>query len=176
MITIEDCTAIGTITKIHGLRGNVVVQCDDYLLEDFEGEPVFLLLEGGPVPFFITPESVRTRGGSSYLLHFDDVDTEKEALRLVGSTVMIETSLIEEDEEYDEQDIYRFVGYKCVDVPTQDMGSVEDVVDYAGNIVFTIQINGKEVLLPLSDDIVLDVDDENGILYVSITEELYNLN
>jgi 16S rRNA processing protein RimM len=63
-----------------------------------------------------------------------------------------------------------------VDVPTQDMGSVEDVVDYAGNIVFTIQINGKEVLLPLSDDIVLDVDDENGILYVSITEELYNLN
>lgn len=176
MITIDDLTAIGTITKIHGLRGNVVVQCEDFLLEDFEGEPVFLILDGGPVPFFITSESVRTRGGSSYLLHFDDVETENEALELVGSTIMIETSLIDDDDEFDEADINRFVGYKCVDLPTEEMGSVEDVVDYAGNIVFTIDIKGKEVLLPLSDDIVLDVDDENKILYVSITEDLYNLN
>ena len=176
MITVEDCTAIGTITKIHGLRGNVVVQCEDFLLEDFEGEPVFLLLDGGPVPFFITPESVRTRGGSSYLLHFDDVDTEKEALDLVGATLMIQSSLIEDDEEFDESDFYRFVDYKSCDVNSSEMGVVTDVTDYSGNIVFTLLVKGKEVLLPLSDEFILDVDDENGILYVSIPEDLYNLN
>ena len=176
MITVEDCTAIGTITKIHGLRGNVVVQCEDFLLEDFEGEPVFLLLDGGPVPFFITPESVRTRGGSSYLLHFDDVDTEKEALELVGATVMIDSSLLDDEEEFDESDFYRFVDYKSCDVNSGEIGVVTDVTDYSGNIVFTIVVKGKEVLLPLSDEFILDVDDENRILYVAVTEDLYNLN
>lgn len=176
MITIDQLTEIGTITKIHGLRGNVVVQCEEVLLEDFEGEPVFLVLEGGPVPFFITPDSVRTRGGSSYLLHLGDVDTEKEALRLVGATVMIEASLIDDEESDDPTDIYRFVGYHTCDVNTQQIGVVEDVVDYSGNIVFTIVVNGKEVLLPLGDEFILDMDDDKRILYVSVPEDLLNLN
>ncbi len=176
MITIDNLTEIGTITKIHGLRGNVVVQCEEVLLEDFEGEPVFLILEGGPVPFFITPDSVRTRGGASYLLHFDGVDTEKEALRLVGATVMVETSLIDDEESDDPTDIYRFIGYHTCDVNTQQIGVVDDVVDYSGNIVLTLNVSDTEVLLPLGDEFVLDVDDDKRIVYVSVPEDLLNLN
>ena len=51
MITREDCSVVGTITKTHGLQGNVIITTDTDLLERYADEPVFILLDGAPVPF-----------------------------------------------------------------------------------------------------------------------------
>lgn len=51
MIAKEDCIKIGTITKTHSLDGQVVVTTDNDLLEKYVSEPVFVLLDGAPVPF-----------------------------------------------------------------------------------------------------------------------------
>ena len=53
MITREDCFKVGEVAKTHNLQGEVVITTDSDLLEKYADEPVFLLLDGAPVPFFI---------------------------------------------------------------------------------------------------------------------------
>ena len=75
MITREDCSVIGTITKTHGLQGNVIITSDTDLLERYADEPVFILLDGAPVPFFISEDGLSVRNHKSYIVKFEYVDT-----------------------------------------------------------------------------------------------------
>ena len=68
------------------------------LLEKYADEPVFLLLDGAPVPFFIADEGLTVRNHTSYIVKFDYVDTLAQAGRLVGCEVLFEKELLEGQE------------------------------------------------------------------------------
>lgn len=176
MITREDCSVIGTITKTHGLQGNVIIAADAGLLERYADEPVFILLDGAPVPFFISDDGLSVRNHKSYIVKFEYVDTHAQAERLVGSEVMIEKRLLDEEEiGWDDCDIFQLNGFEVEEQATHECGKVVDVADYSGNIVLTLEIFGKEILLPFSEVYVLEVDVENKKLLVSIPRDIIDL-
>lgn len=177
MITREDCVKIGEVSKTHNLQGSVIISTDGDLLEQYADEPVFLLLDGAPVPFFIAEDGLTVRNHSSYIVKFDYVDSLTQAERLVGSEVLLERALLEE-EEMDESDgdIYELIDFEVRDQISGQIGRVLDVADYSGNIVLTVLILEKEVLLPLSENFVSEVDFEHKYLQVQIPQELMELN
>lgn len=177
MITREDCTKVGEVSKTHGLQGEVVVTTDSDLLERYADEPVFLQLDGAPVPFFIADEGLSVRNHTSYIVKFDYVDTLEQAERLTGCEVMLENALLGE-EEADELDfdVFGLVDFVVTDELSGATGIVTDVADYSGNVVLTISIFGKEVLLPLSEVYILGIDFEKQQLQVRISAELAELN
>lgn len=177
MITREDCVKIGEITKTHNLQGNVIIISDSDLLEKYVDEPVFLLLDGGPVPFFIAEDGVAVRNHSSYIVKFDHVDTIDQAERLVGCEVMIEKTLLEEEDVYSfDYDVSDIEGFQVSDENSHATGIVSEVADYAGNIVLTLRILDKDILLPLSEAYVREVDFKKNTLVVFIPTELAELN
>ncbi len=177
MITREDCIKIGEVSKTHNLQGAVIVTTDCDLLERYADEPVFLLLEGAPVPFFIAEDGLTVRNHSSYIVKFDYVDSLMKAERLVGCEVLLEKVLLEEEDiESVEYDIYDLIELEVRDEVSGAVGCVTDVADYSGNVVLTISIFGKEILLPLSEMYVHGVDFERGVVDVHIPGELAELN
>lgn len=177
MITREDCVKIGEVTKTHNLQGEVVVTTDSDLLEKYADEPVFLQLDGAPVPFFIADEGLAERNHTSYIVKFDFVDTLEQAERLTGAEVLLEKALLdEEDIETFDYDISELNGFAVKDEVSGENGVVTDVANYSGNIVLTLQILGKEILLPLSEKYVKEVSFENSKLLVNIPPELVELN
>ena len=66
-------------------------------------KPVFLLLEGAPVPFFIAEDGLTERNHTSYIVQFDGVGSQEQAERLLGAEVLLEQSLFEEEEWEDEE-------------------------------------------------------------------------
>ena len=90
MITREDCVKIGEVTKTHNLQGEVVVTTDSDLLEKYADEPVFIQMDGAPVPFFIADEGLTVRNHTSYIVKFDFVDNLEQAERLTGCEVLLE--------------------------------------------------------------------------------------
>lgn len=176
MITREDCSVIGTISKTHGLQGNVIVTTDTDLLERYADEPVFILLDGAPVPFFIAEDGLSVRNHKSYIVKFDYVDTHAQAERLVGNDVMLEKSLLAGEETgWDDYDIFQLNGFDVEEQTTRERGKVVDVADYSGNIVLTLDIFGKEILLPFSEMYVLEADLEKKKLLVSIPQDIIDL-
>lgn len=174
MITREDCCKIGEITKTHGLQGNVIITSDTDLLERYVDEPVFLLIDGAPVPFFIAEEGLSVRNHKSYIVKFDYVDTQAQAGRIVGCDVMIEKSRLPEEEEAD-FDLFQLNGFEVEDRDTYERGKVVDVADYSGNVVLSIEIFGKEILLPLSEVYVIGIDPQEKKLFVHIPQDIADL-
>lgn len=177
MITREDCVKIGEVSKTHNLLGSVIISTDGDLLERYADEPVFLQLDGAPVPFFIAEDGLTVRNHSSYIVKFDYVDSLAQAERLVGSEVLLERALLEEEEmEESDGDIYELIDFEVRDQVSGQIGRVLDVADYSGNVVLTVLILEREVLLPLSENFVSEVNFEHGYLQVQIPQELMELN
>ena len=179
MITREDCIKVGGVSKTHNLQGAVIIFTDSNLLERYAQEPVFLQLDGAPVPFFISDEGITVRNHTSYIVKFDFVDSLEQAERLLGSEVLLEKKLIEEEEEEEEESafgVFDLIGFEVADQISKKMGKVIDVADYSGNIVLTISILGKEILLPVSEDYIVEVDIHNKQLQAKIPTALIELN
>ncbi|MDE6451370.1 MAG: 16S rRNA processing protein RimM [Odoribacter sp.] len=174
MITREDCRKIGEVTKTHGLQGAVIVTTDYDLTGQYAGIPVFLLLEGAPVPFFMAENGIIPRNRTSYIIRFDYVDSLTEAEYLVGAEVMLEKDLLEDEEP--EEDIFKLIGFEVEDSVSGKTGHVADVVDYSGNVVLTLSMSGKEILLPLSEIYISELDSDRHRLRVNIPSELAELN
>lgn len=175
MIRREDCVKVGYVSKSHNLQGEVVVVSDSDLLEKYVEEPVFILLDGAPVPFFIEDERISVRNHNSYIVKFLFVDTLEQAERLAGSDVLMDKALEEETEDA-EDNIYKMIGFSVIDESNPGQrGEVIDVADYSGNVVLTISIFEKEVLLPLAGVFILKSDFKKRELHTRIPEDLFGL-
>ena len=140
MITREDCFKVGEVAKTHNLQGEVVITTDSDLLEKYADEPVFLLLDGAPVPFFIADEGLTVRNHTSYIVKFDYVDTLAQAGRLVGCEVLFEKELLEgQESEESGYDIFELIGFEVKDQVSEETGEVADA-STIGTLSNTIQL------------------------------------
>ncbi len=175
MIKKEDCIKIGEIGKTHNLQGELVVYADNDLLEQYTDEPVFLLLEGAPVPFYIAEDGLTRRNRSSYIVKFDFVDTKEQADRLIGCDLLMDKSLVDEEEEVAPFELSDLNGFTVLDEPTGETGVVEQVENFSGNIVLTLKIFSKEILLPVSDEYVTDISYDDRKMWINIPEDIKSL-
>ena len=173
MIKREDCIKIGEIGKTHNLQGALIVYTGNDLLEQYMDEPVFLLLEGAPVPFYIAEDGLTARNHTSYIVKFDFVDSKEQADRLVGSDLLMDKYLLEEEDM--PLELSDLIGFSVVDEPTGEKGEVVQVDNYSGNVVLSIRIFSKEILLPVSDEYVTDILHDERLLHVNIHEEIKEL-
>lgn len=177
MVKREDCIKVGVVSKTHNLQGAVIITTENDLLEQYVDEPVFLLLEGAPVPFFIADSGLIERNHTSYIVKFDYIDSLISAERLVGSEVLLEKRVLEHDAvDVQEDDVFGLIDFEVLDENTKQSGVVVDVADYSGNVILTINLTGKEILLPLSETFVQKVDFEAKRIWVHIPTELIDLN
>ena len=174
MIDREDCIKIGEVGKPHHLQGALIVYTEEDLLGLPLTEPVFLLLEGAPVPFYFSREGITQRSAASYIVKFDFVDSKEQAERLTGSALLIDKQYLAEEEElsFEFSDL---TGFSVVDLLTREKGEVTDVANYSGNVVLTIQLDSKEVLIPLSEVYVKEILTEEHLLHVEIPDDLREL-
>lgn len=152
----EQCFLIGRIAKVHGLRGevNVVLDVDDP--EAYEGlEHLFLEQKGRLTPFFL--EHFVIQPGGRALAKFEDLNSIDAVEVLVGSEAYLPlTELPELDEgQYYYHDL---IGFEVVDETTGPVGPVQIVYDLETQDLLGVTHKGKEVLIPLQDGIITQVD------------------
>ena len=120
---------------------------------------------------------MQTNRCSSFWTEFDYVDTLAQAGRLVGCEVLFEKELLEGQEpEESGYDIFELIGFEVKDQVSEETGEVADVADYSGNVVLTVSIMNKEILLPFSENYICKIDFEHSRLLVQIPRELVELN
>ncbi len=181
MILEEDVYKIGSLTRTHGVRGEVAFQFTDDVWDRVEADYLFLRLDGLLVPFFL--EEWRFRSDCVALLKFEDVDSADAATALVGADVFFPKALTPED--IDEEDLtwQHFMGFEVIlfaaDGSNKDcaLGTVTAVYDQTANILLEVTTpDGGSILIPAHEDFVLRADHRDRRLYVSVPDELLSLN
>lgn len=162
---------IGYLSKIHGYKGqfNFILD-EDVEIDVSQVEFVFFMIDQKPVPFYV--EEFRDKG-NGFLLKVEGIDGEDKAKRYIGTTIGVE----EEDiTELKEGKFWEYlVGFKVIDQKHGEVGVIEEVQEHAGNIVASIMINEQEVMLPIHDQFITDIDQENEVLHYQAPEGLIDL-
>lgn len=167
----SDCRKIGFIRKTHGVHGELVLEYEQEFEESVgEADRFFLEIDGLLVPFFVSEDGLRFKSAKTVLVRFDWVDTEKYARRLVGNPVyLFSHDIIDEPEETSSS---QFLHFQLLDENGKDLGEISAVDDYSGNIVFTVDADSGEILVPFNEDFLLMLDEEQKTIQLQLPEGL----
>jgi 16S rRNA processing protein RimM len=172
-MTKEDCYLLGKITKTHGLKGELAIWLDvDYPEEYEELDSVLLEIKGELVPHFI--EEIQIRPNKS-IIKFEDIDTIETASKLVNCDIYLPEDNLPELEDDDQFYYHEIIDYVVVDEVKGKLGKVLAVYTSDRQDLIAMQYEGKEVLIPIDDNIVKTVDRDKKELYTNLPEGLLEI-
>ena len=168
-----DCDKVGFFKKTHGVNGELVLEYEPQFEISIENaDRFFVELEGLLVPFFIAEDGFRFKTENSAILTFDGVESEKYAKRMVGSSVFLfKNEIIVMSDELSDSEL---VDYLLVDEKLGEIGIIDQIDNYSGNIVFTVNFKGKELLVPFNEDFLLEIDKQNKVIKLRLPEGLFD--
>ena len=165
-----DCEKVGFFRKTHGVYGELVLEFDPQFETSIENANLFFIeVDGLLVPFFVLDEGFRFKTYNTAIINFDGVETEKYAKRFVGNSVYLFKRQIETTDEFITS---AWVNYYLIDEQLGEIGLIEQVDDYSGNIVFTVNYNGNELLVPFNEDLLIEIDQQKKILIMKLPDGL----
>lgn len=169
----DQCFQVGRIAKVHGLRGEVNVVLDVDYPEDYEGlEHLFLEQKGRLVPFFL--EHFVIQPGGKALAKFEELDTIESVENLVGAEAFLpltELPQLEDDQYY----YHELVGFEVIDQTLGLIGPVQVIYDLETQDLLGVIHQGKEVLIPIQDGIITQVDKAAKKVFCQLPEGLLDI-
>lgn len=153
-MTLSDCFQLGVITKAHGLHGEVQILIDSDEPENYKKlESVLLLINNELVPFFLKNWQLN---GTKAIARFEEVDSLEKASKLPHTEVYLPDSLLPklDDDQYYYHDL---VGLHAFE-EDKELGIVSNVYNLPGHDLLAVMVNDKEVLVPISDEVIRKVD------------------
>lgn len=164
---------IGRIRKVHGYQGAVTVKTDRSFTDDIPEEGwVFIEIDGKPVPFFVT--GTEYAGADLVRLWFDGYDTAEKVSRFTGCNIFL-TSGKTEGKIID--GIEDLKGVKVLDIQKKSVGVIQEVIMNPGQVLLRVMSgDDKEILIPLHEDLIVQLDRGKKILVMDLPEGLTEIN
>ncbi len=140
---------VGYFSKTHGLKGHLQLNVStDFDIENCNA--LFVKLPGAEVPHFISDFRENKNG---FILLLEELNTIEKVKDLVGKKVFVNGEYIFQDDTKD------LIGYMVIDEEFGEVGKVSELEDNGADIILIIDHKGKQVMLPMNDDLVQDIDD-----------------
>ena len=173
MIKAEDVFKIGKLGKPHGFKGEMSFFFDDDVFDTVDADYLILDIDGILVPFFM--EEYRFRSDSTALIKFLDVDTRDNAQELTNCDVYFPHALTGQRQQQISWN--RIIGFNLVDGETgTSVGVIEAVDDSTVNVLFAVRTaERKEILIPASEELILEVDMEKRVIKAIIPDGLLQI-
>lgn len=174
MIDKSNCIKVGLIAKPHGVEGELVVRADyGFDADDLTYEFLLVEIDGGLVPYYV--EEVRIKNSDEVLAKLEFCDTQEDAKRLAGQPVYISRDWLEGDQDC-ETSTGMLIGYEANDVELGHLGKIDSIDEQGGNNpLFVVVRDGEEILIPITDDFIESIDDDNMTVTFRLPEGLVEL-
>ncbi|MBT2521182.1 ribosome maturation factor RimM [Arthrobacter sp. ISL-28] len=164
---------VARIGKPHGIRGEVTVQVLTDAPEDrFVPGTQFVVEPASAGP--LTVLSARWNK-DILLLGFEEIETRNEAETLRGAKLFIETEELDEDDDEGWYE-HELVGLEAR-VGSQVVGKISGLNTMPVQDLLVVETpDGKEILIPFVEQIVPEVNVEEGYILVTPPEGLFEVN
>lgn len=172
MILKDKVFPIGQVIKPHGIHGDMSYDIKGDVLDNEDVPFLIFELDGIMVPFAV--ESHRYKSKSTGSLKLEGVTSEIEAKQFSGLTIYIQEQFLEVVEDTAIELDY-FVGFMLVDVEQGEIGVIQEVDQTTENALFVIPQEEDELLIPVVEEYIQEIDHQQKIITVLLPEGLLNL-
>ena len=164
---------LGKVVKLFANKGALLVYLDVDDPEDYINlESVFVRMNNQLIPFFI--EDIELRHKNNAVFVFSDVDSTEQASMLIGNQLFLPLNMLPPltgNKFY----YHEVQGFTVTDSQYGPAGVIEEVLDYPHQAVMRILNQNKEILIPITDEIIVNVDRKNRNLDIDAPEGLIEM-
>lgn len=172
MILKDELFPIGQIIKPHGINGEMSFSFTSDVFDTQNAPFIVMEVQGIFVPFFIV--EYRFKSNETALIKLQDVDNEEKARQFSGQPVYLPKTYLDKVEA-DEIELDYFVGFTLIDVNSGEIGIISEVDQTTENTLFVIPTTNDELLIPVGDDYIKEIDHDNKRITVELPEGLLDL-
>ena len=162
----ENLQQIAQVLKSNGTDGELVMGFREIAPEDINlNEPVFIIFDGLPAPFYI--ESFAKRGNTKALVRLTDICSMEDVEEIAGKPVYIEADNLPEM-SLEEDGYAALVGWMVLtpenaddmDSDLYEVGEITDFIDIPNNPCIEVETENGAIMIPLHEDLILSLDPE----------------
>jgi len=165
---VNDLIKIGKLTRLHGIKGSVVLHVQGPHIPDVKKiKNFFVEINQTPTPFFVTEIKL---SGKNLIVSFDSVKTIEAAQKIINCEVWLDEKNIKK-----QAPVKDLTGYTLSDKNKGDLGPINEIIEMPGQKMFSISINEKEVLLPFTEDLIIKIDDKVKTVFYEAPEGLIDI-
>ncbi len=168
----KDYFYLGKVVKVHGYEGKVSIYFDtDEPQEYIDIDMIYINISGSLVPFFINNLSLLNNKAVVSFMDIDDID---KANSLVNKELYLPISLLPEltgNKFY----YHEVKNMMVIDESFGELGPISAVLEYPNQAVLQIFVDNKEVLIPISNEIIINVDRKANKIIIKAPEGLLDV-
>lgn len=176
----EDLIPVGYIGQPKSLKGDVKAYFEAFLfdnLQELEDKLAYLLVQTkeGCLPYFVEHIQPVSENDGQVIIKFEDINSREAALALQNKALYMEVGKLPDDflPEQDEFEWEFIIGFTLTNAATgQTLGTVEDVFALPEHELAQVFYQNREILIPLHDDLVEDIDEEQKTISIHLPEGL----
>jgi len=174
---VADHVFVGYTRKPFGVKGALKLKIEPEFVEDvLKADVLFIEISGGLVPYFV--ESFKVT--ADLIVKFEDLDIREKAAELVSRSIYLHPRhiLAPEDKEMPVETIsphLKYLHYQINDLTLGAIGQIDRIEEYPQQDMAFVAYEGREVMIPLHEDFVVEEDIEGKKLVVDLPEGLLSL-
>ena len=170
----EQNISVGKLGKPHGISGAFRI----YMLRDLKSTNKFpkhfLVKERGSLlPWFVT--KVEWISFNEGFVWFEDITTPEKARLNSGRELFLVEKDVNTFFKKDSSSFSELIGYIAIDETAGEIGIIEEIIENPGQILLYIKNETKEVLIPMVDEFIVEVNKKKKALVLNLPEGLLDL-
>ncbi|MBE6293085.1 MAG: 16S rRNA processing protein RimM [Bacteroidales bacterium] len=169
MLKKEEFTYFGKFLKPHGTKGEIGLWSDSMMLDD-ECDYVAADIDGILVPFFF--EYKKTKNSDTLIVKIERMNSADEVRLLTNCEVYIPREWVDNSEQLSWG---YFRGFTAEDVTHGTLGEITDIDDSTINTLFVIESQGGELLVPVQEEFIVNIDSKKRHITFNLPEGLVSL-
>lgn len=168
----EDCYFLGNITRTHGLKGNVVLKLDTDQPEMYDRlDSIFVEVNGLLVPFFVDKQ--QWQKSDTKILSFKN-SSEALVNQSIGKSVYLPLSTLPplSGKKFYYHEV---IGFEIREEDGKSCGNIVSINDQTAQNYFILDLAGKEIIIPIIRDWILEVNREDKYIKMQLPEGLMDV-
>ncbi len=164
--------SIGKLVAAHGISGELILKHALGKKTSLKGlETLFIELRKGELlPYFIV--TAKAKNEQEIVLQLEGISTREAAQKLVSKECWLTEEAFQEYAAAHAS--ISFLGFTIFN-ENENLGEVLEVIEQPHQVLCRIDLNGKEALLPVHQDSLLEVDPRKKILRVQLPDGLLDI-
>ncbi len=167
----QDCLFIGKVVKSHGIHGELIVETSESGLFEDTKESVLLEINGLLVPFFFSTHTQQS--AQRFRVKFLWIESADKANDLVGCEIYVPTHSLKAD--YSPDSPHAYIGFEVRDEKHGLLGEVSNFYNHTNNPLLAVGTGRDEILIPLHEDFIVQVDLALKKLVLSLPDGLLDV-
>ena len=171
---VEKYHVIGRLSKTFGYDGSLKLKVENHLAHLLDSEKVFFIKIGSNhVPFFV--ESLKDK--TQLIIKFENIDSKETAVKLCNKDLCVPSEKIKTEERVAPSTLlFAWAkGFLIIDPEENIIGEILDIKEFPQQEMAVLIHEEKEILLPIHQDLILGLDEDEQVMMMKIADGLLDL-